>query len=845
MASGDWLICLWGFYYNQTYSLSPPGAMATDFTNASSINFFARLIAHLSLSSGGATATETATWPGTMAGDYGATSLILYGTGVPLAPSLSSPANNAVVDAQGSGVTLSWSDNLQGVGPQTQYCLEVIQGSTVDYWTGSTFTTTPTWVSSASTSITVPSGKLTDGLTYTWTAATASVAGQGPYSAPFTLIAEGAPTAPTLVSPANNSYADPQYDPITFTVTHNPTGSALPTGYTFQRHTGSTTDYWNGASFQSGSTVVSVSPSSDTFTITMPAGLWTDGNAYTWTVATVDIGGTSPFAATWTLNAATAPTVVVNSPSGTNQHANPSVSWTVTWPSGQSGVSWRCVVYSATQWNSPGFTPGTSASTWDSGTVGGSAYSCSPVGIPNFGVFYAYVQVTDSQESSLWAYTSWTQAVGIVAVQVGFPLTAGGSVFTLDDPVMGLLDNSTYTLGGTIFVDVTQWCIGQISISRGRSRETDQYSTGTLSFTLRNDSRLFDPTNTASTYYPGIIPRAPVNVYVGGIQVYTGFIDDYNVTYELPSWCYVAVTATDVFAILANAYINNWSASQELTGQRISDLITENISNFPAPLALAPGNTTVQSNIFGANTGGGGQGDVALTDLQNIEASEHGFLFVDRMGNLTFLDRYAILNQLAGNINYATFSDLAADISAGAFGYSAVGMVSATLLLYNEVQGTRNSNANVGGDQPITQIAQDTVSEGTYLIRALSLPTVENINDADVLNLCYWVLGIYHQPEVRFDTVQVVDLQALTIAQLIQLAALEITNLCTVKRTPPGSGTPTTISLPSYIDQINWDFDVSGSTYTLTLAFGSGVNLDYFILDSATYGLLDQNVLGY
>lgn len=540
------------------------------------------------------------------------------------------------------------------------------------------------------------------------------------------------------------------------------------------------------------------------------------------------------------------PVVTVSAPTGTNADANPNVLFSATFPTGTYQASYRVIVYSSAQQGGGGFTPGTSPSTWDSGTISGSGTSAAPVGIPNFGTFYAYALVTSTLGvPSLWAYSEWVQAVGIVAVQVGFPASASGTSFTLNDPVKGQLNNTTYTLGGTQFVDVTAYCSGTIAVSRGRSRETDQYQTGTASFTLRNESRIFDPTNTASPYYPGIVPRAPVNIYVGGLQVFAGYIDDYNVDYEKPDICTVAVTATDALALLANAYINNWSASQELTGQRLLDILSQNFPSFPAPLAIAAGQTTVQSNIFGANTGGGGQGDVMLDDMQNIAASEWGFLFVDRLGNLTFLDRYAIIRQIGAGTNYATFSDLTADLEAGAFPYSDIGLISATLLLYNQTQVTRNSNANISDDQPITQIANDSASQNLYLLRALTLPTVENYTDADAGNLGQWVLSLYSEPEVRFDTLQVVDLESLSLAQLQTLAALDIPDLCTVKRTPPGTGSPTTITLSSYIDQISWHFDVSASTAKMGLSFGSAENIGFFQLNSAEYGQLNVGQLAY
>lgn len=477
------------------------------------------------------------------------------------------------------------------------------------------------------------------------------------------------------------------------------------------------------------------------------------------------------------------PVVTVTAPAGTNESASPTVQWTVALPGGLKAASWRCVVYTKAQVAAGGFTPGVSGSTWDSGVVVGSGLSAAPVGLGNFGTYYAYVQVTSSMgTASAWASISWVQAVGMVGVEIGFqPTAALGNNFVLGSATQAVLGGSA-GLGGTVFVDVTRYCSGHISIRRGRSRPTDQYTAGEAQITLRNEDRRFDPLNTASPYYPGIIPRAPLNIYIGGIQVFGGFIDDYNPGWEKPATSTVPVTAHDAFALLACAYINDWEAASELSGQRILDILSNNFPGFPAPVDVAAGNTLLQGNLFGANSKGS-LGDIVLNDMQTAANSEWGFFFVARDGTLTFLDRYAIIRQLAAGTIAAVFSDLAADLAAGAFPYYAISAASAVLLLYNEVQGTRATDQLLPSDSPGTQIAEDLASQQAYFLRSLQLPQLENWSDADVLNLCNWVLSLYSQPEVRFDTVTL-ELTGMDIAQLQQLASLDMTDLCTVKRTP-------------------------------------------------------------
>ena len=77
-------------------------------------------------------------------------------------------------------------------------------------------------------------------------------------------------------------------------------------------------------------------------------------------------------------------------------------------------------------------------------------------------------------------------------VEIGFDLTSqGGPFFTLDDAVQGVLDNTEFTLGGTLFYDVTEYVIS-INTNRGKTRELDRYDSGNLEVVFDNTTRVFN-----------------------------------------------------------------------------------------------------------------------------------------------------------------------------------------------------------------------------------------------------------------------------------------------------------------------------------------------------------------
>ena len=113
-------------------------------------------------------------------------------------------------------------------------------------------------------------------------------------------------------------------------------------------------------------------------------------------------------------------------------------------------------------------------------------------------------------------------------VEIGFDLNSqGGPFFTLDDEVQGVLDNTEFTLGGTLFYDVTDYVIS-INTDRGKTRELDRYDSGNLEVIFDNTTRVFDPLYASSPYYGQIIPHREIRVRSNGSAVFYGVVDDWN-----------------------------------------------------------------------------------------------------------------------------------------------------------------------------------------------------------------------------------------------------------------------------------------------------------------------------
>jgi hypothetical protein len=167
-------------------------------------------------------------------------------------------------------------------------------------------------------------------------------------------------------------------------------------------------------------------------------------------------------------------------------------------------------------------------------------------------------------------------------------------------------------------------------------------------------------------------------------------------------------------------------------------------------------------------------------------------------------------------------------------GYTTIQQKSAASLLYNEVVGTRNG----GG---VAQVATDAASKTQFLPRSLSLGTLENKQDSDVLSLCQYLVGRYSQPEVRFDTITV-ELAGLSSSQSNSVLVCDLTRTVSVTRTPPGGGSA--ITKLCMIEGINWSIDVGGSAL-VTFNLGLLDTRNFVILNDASLGVLDTSKLNY
>ena len=377
-----------------------------------------------------------------------------------------------------------------------------------------------------------------------------------------------------------------------------------------------------------------------------------------------------------------------------------------------------------------------------------------------------------------------------------------------------MLDNTTYTLGGEFYVDVTSYA-QSISTTRGRSRELDRYATGQASVTFQNQDRTFDPSNSSSSLYPNIVPRRPIRITANGSAIYQGYVDDWNLDYNVSGESDASATCIDGFGILSKQTLAAATATAQLSGARIAAVLAKPEVNWPLSLqAVDAGQQTLQADVIA-------QDENALTYLQLVEASEPGSFFMSADGKATFKDR-----NTAAVVGSVTLSDDGTGIP-----YNEVQVAYGTELLYNRVVITR-----VGG---VAQTANSTTSQATYGIAALDQSGLLIDSDTNSLSLANYLLGQYATPELRFDSVTI-ELSALSTANQNTLIGLELTNVIVVKFQPNRTGT----RISQNCEIIGIAHQIRPDSHRITLKLASTVGVA-FVLNSLAYGVLDTNSLGF
>jgi hypothetical protein len=402
--------------------------------------------------------------------------------------------------------------------------------------------------------------------------------------------------------------------------------------------------------------------------------------------------------------------------------------------------------------------------------------------------------------------------------------------FILDTSIL----NGTDVLdGSTTFAKVT-FGVLNVNIRRGRQDQGDQFSAGTMTFTL-NDTLadgVFNPFDTVSPFYdtalnkPGLAPMREVQFVrydsLGNAEdLFRGYIVNYDYTFALGGLNTVSVYCADQFYLLAQTVLDELNVTAELSGARIATVLALPEVDYTDPVNLATG--TVELGHAAAYTVPAGTNVLAYLSQIN-DTAEFGRLFMSRDGVLTFQNRVG--STLSAPV--VEFYDDGTNTP-----YDTIGITFEADQVVNRAVVTALDNK--------TATDSDPASIATYFTQTTSITNSLLHVQGDIDDAAAYLLN--GEPEARYTDVGTY-FASLTTAQRDAVAIVDIGDTITIEKTfTAGTGT----------SQVAQELSVEGVEHAID--FGSGHRVTFFtapttivfllVLNDSTFGTLDaENVLG-
>lgn len=410
------------------------------------------------------------------------------------------------------------------------------------------------------------------------------------------------------------------------------------------------------------------------------------------------------------------------------------------------------------------------------------------------------------------------------AVKVELGLDLGDNSpqgFTLDDAIKGVLDNTSFILGGELFYDISNR-LASVSVKRGKSQALDRIDAGIADITLNNNDREFDPLYPDSLYYGFLVPRKKVRITANDKPVFFGFIEDLDLNYLPENRSTVSISVADALSQFTNTGIEDYTPVSQLSGARVNAVLDLPAIGWSSTERRIDDGNSIMLDADVAN------GTGALDYLKLVALSEQGNLFMGKDGAVVFQERNTATNAVD-----LIFTD---DLTPTAFTkipFSRVTNVYGSENLYNQITVT---NADAIPDEVYVE---DEASIGAYGARAYSVSNVLIPTTTELEDMATRLLFTYSEPLYRFDSITV-ELDRLSTANQNAVLDLEIGDIVQVEFTP--NGIPPAISLACRILGISQQWAVDKKQILFSL---ETLNYGVFVLNSDLFGQLDNDRLGY
>ena len=392
----------------------------------------------------------------------------------------------------------------------------------------------------------------------------------------------------------------------------------------------------------------------------------------------------------------------------------------------------------------------------------------------------------------------------------------------------GIIGVNVLADAATVTADISD-TVQAVNITRGRSANADQFQAGTCSVRIADTQGAWNPANTASVYYPNVIPNRKIIITAQDTNstlvypLFAGYIVSYDYVQAnlVGEVSYTTLNCVDAFRVLNMANITTVASAPagQLSGARTNAILNQ----VGWPASMRDVDTGQQSLLVDPGTN-----RTALAALQTVEISEYGASYISASGDFTFQDR----NLTSSSIGSTPV--IFADDNTG-IEYSSAKWVLNDNLVYNDASITATGLA--------TQTASDATSIATYFTHSYKQTDLLMDSTGAAKNYALAYVASRKDTSIRCDSITLKDLNTPNYTAGVAAAlGLDYFDTITVKSTQPAATGTSTLNKTLQIFGVSHAITVS--TWTTRFTCLEPI-IDSFIISNANYGQIGINVLSY
>lgn len=395
-----------------------------------------------------------------------------------------------------------------------------------------------------------------------------------------------------------------------------------------------------------------------------------------------------------------------------------------------------------------------------------------------------------------------------------------GYPFTIGDAKNGVIGVSQM-LNSEVpepIVDLTP-NVRQITITRGRNVQRDQYEAGTAVVRVLDPLSYFNPQNTSSPYYGYLVPLRKIRISATTDTtqkfLFSGYTTEYRYSYDqTENMGYVDIYVSDAFRLYQLSQVTSVTgatAGQD-TGTRIGKILDQ--LNFPTSMrTIQTGNSNCIADPATNRT--------ALGALKNVEFSEQGAFYIDGSGNAIFKNRNSVVSSISGTpIEFNQTTGIP---------YRSLVYAFDDKLIINQVSCTR-----YGGT---LQFAENAVSAAKYFPHGYNQTDLVIDTDANALNIARTFCATRAETTIRIDamTVDLLDPNVPTDTMI----GLDYFSNCRIRNIQPdGSEIVKTLQ----VQGLNWNITPNAMSVTVTTLENL---VDGLVVGSSERGIIGISAMTY